>query len=109
MNSYISIVFILFFLLFSPALKYGVNAQTSSDAGCPFIRNYTPDEYDADPQNRSVIQDKRGVMYFGNTDGVLEYDGKNWRLIKVANNSAALSLTIDSSGIIYVGAFGEFG
>jgi serine phosphatase RsbU (regulator of sigma subunit) len=48
-------------------------------------------------------------MYFGNANGVLEYDGANWRMIPVSNNSLVRSIAIDSSGIVYVGAVGEFG
>ncbi|MBN1187658.1 MAG: SpoIIE family protein phosphatase [Bacteroidales bacterium] len=77
--------------------------------GIPFIRNYTKEEYGASEQNWSVIQDKRGVMYFGNTDdGVLEYDGVNWRKIPVFN-SIVRSFAIDDNGKVYVGGLGEFG
>lgn len=48
-------------------------------------------------------------MYFGNANGVLEYDGNKWRLISVSNNSVVRSIATDSSGIIYIGAVGEFG
>jgi serine phosphatase RsbU (regulator of sigma subunit) len=78
--------------------------------GIPFIRNYTPVETTGSEQNWAVVQDKRGVMYFGNNDdGVLEYDGVNWRSIPVTNNSIVRSLAIDSLGTVYVGAVGEFG
>lgn len=77
--------------------------------GIPFIRNYTPNEYGTSPENWTIAQDKRGVMYFGNASGVIEFDGNEWRLIPVSNNSLVRSIAIDSSGIIYVGAVGEFG
>ena len=43
-------------------------------AGSPYIRNYSAKEYNASAQNWAVVQDKRGVLYFGNTDGVLVFD-----------------------------------
>ncbi|MBA7528772.1 hypothetical protein ES705_20962 [subsurface metagenome] len=74
------------------------------------IKNYTPVETTGSEQNWAVVQDHRGVMYFGNNDdGVLEYDGVSWRSIPIANNSIVRSLAIDSLGTIYVGAQGEFG
>jgi serine phosphatase RsbU (regulator of sigma subunit)/ligand-binding sensor domain-containing protein len=73
------------------------------------IRNYTPKEYNGFTQNWDCVQDKRGVMYFGNSSNILEYDGKNWRKIPVAPGVAVRSLFIDSLGVIYVGAVGEFG
>lgn len=77
--------------------------------GTPFIRNYSPTEYGHSTDNWAIAQDKKGIMYFGNAEGVLEYDGLNWRLITVANGSIVRSIAIDTSGIIYVGAVGEFG
>lgn len=94
----------LFIVCSAPAL-FG----QSSEAGLPFIRNFTPKEYNANTQNWAVIQDKRGVMYFGNNKGVLEYDGVSWRLIPVNNNSIVRSLAINDEGVIFVGAVGEMG
>ena len=48
-------------------------------------------------------------MYFGNSNGVLEYDGINWRVIKTTNNTSIQSLDIDKDGKIYVGAQGDLG
>ncbi|MFH1321917.1 MAG: hypothetical protein ABII90_14855 [Bacteroidota bacterium] len=84
-------------------------AQPASNPGNPFIQNYTTEEYSGGPQNWAVLQDNRGVMYFGNGQGVLEFDGNNWNLIRMPNNSTVLSLARDSSGTIYVGAYQEFG
>ncbi|HLP61627.1 MAG TPA: hypothetical protein VK186_22495, partial [Candidatus Deferrimicrobium sp.] len=80
-----------------------------AETGSPFIRNYSPKEYNAHSQNWSVIQDNRGVMYFGNVDGVLEFDGVNWRLIRLPNFSMVRSLAIDKTGTVYVGGVGELG
>lgn len=77
--------------------------------GIPFIQNYSSKVYKQDPQNWSVCQDKRGIMYFGNTNGLLEYDGTNWRLLKVKNNSAVRTIDIGIDNKIYLGASGEFG
>ncbi len=77
--------------------------------GLPFVRNYSKREYDAKAQNWAIVQDRRGVMYIANGDGILEYDGVSWRRIPVANQSAVLSLAIDSAGSIHVGAKSDFG
>ncbi len=96
--------FILFYTFFG--LSSGLQAQM---LGKPFIKNYPPQIYQADIQNWAVVQDKRGILYFANDKGILEYDGKNWHLISTANNSAVRSLSIDEQGIIYVGASQDFG
>ncbi|HAN18172.1 MAG: hypothetical protein A2X13_07690 [Bacteroidetes bacterium GWC2_33_15] len=77
--------------------------------GIPFIQNFSKDDYNAHEQNWAVCADNRGVVYFGNHEGVIEYDGINWNTIPVTNNSTIRSLAVDSLGTIYVGAVGEFG
>ncbi len=99
-------IIVCLFCIFLTSPIY-VIAQTQE--GTPFIRNYSPKEYSASSGNWVIAQDQRGVMYFGNAEGVLEYDGNNWKLFPVANSSVVRSLAIDSSGIIYIGAVGEFG
>lgn len=77
--------------------------------GFPEIRNYSHTDYGAYSQNWAITQDNRGIMYIGNSDGVLEYDGATWRLIKLPNESVVRSLTVSYNNIIYVGGIGEFG
>lgn len=75
----------------------------------PYLKNYSPKLYEGGTDNWSVVQDKRGVMFFANAIGVLEYDGTRWRMYSVSNQSMTRSLAIDSKGRVYVGAVGEFG
>ena len=81
----------------------------AQDFGKPFVQNYSPKTYQADPQNWGVVQDNRGVMYFANDQGVSEYDGKKWQLIPTSNNSAVRSISKSQDGTIYVGGNGELG
>ncbi|MFH1320499.1 MAG: SpoIIE family protein phosphatase [Bacteroidota bacterium] len=88
----------------------GISWQESSiEKGYLPTLNYSPLEYNARPQNWAVVQDKRGIMYFGNNECILEFDGVKWRLIKTLEESTVRSLSIDDGGRIYVGALGEFG
>jgi len=97
-------------LLFSILLFSGVLLFAGRpELGLPFIRNFTPKDYGAAPQNWAVVQDSRGILYVANTEGVLEYDGVRWRKIRIPNGTAARALDIDASGRIYVGAIGEIG
>ena len=77
----------------------------------PPIENYSTNNYgkDRNPENYAIVQDKRGVMYFGNSNGVMEYDGKNWNFIEVVIGAYVYSISIDSSGVIYIGSNGDFG
>lgn len=93
----------LLFLSFSAASQF-------YKRGLPFITDYPPTQTGGSEQNWAVVQDRRGVMYFGNNDkGVLEYDGVRWRSIPVSNNSIVRSLAVDVNSTIYAGAVGEFG
>ena len=78
----------------------------SQETGRPYIRNFPPPEYRASQQNWAVTQDRRGIMYFGNNDGLLEFDGINWKLIKLP---IVRTIAIDSLGRIYVGLENDIG
>jgi len=90
-------------------LLQSINSFTQISEGNIPIRNYPYTEYNAHQENTAIVQGKRGVIYIGNNHGILEYDGFEWRLIPTQNRTSVLSLSIDSNGVIYAGAQGEFG
>ncbi len=98
-------------ILFILAVFFISFAQSQiNKLGVPYIENYTDEQYNAANQNWVVAQDNRGVLYFGNTASILEFDGTNWRQIFVTNRSAVFALAKDKTGKIYVGAKkGELG
>ena len=75
------------------------------------IVNYSPNDYGKEnsPQNWSIVQNKQGLIYSGNDNGVLEYDGAGWGFIPVINGKKVFSLALDSSNVIYAGTIGNFG
>ncbi|MEA4919041.1 triple tyrosine motif-containing protein [Proteiniphilum sp.] len=81
----------------------------------PFIPpayNYTTDHYNAGNQNWAIAQGNNGVIYFGNDNGMLSYDGVNWTLHYLPNNLSVKSIYVDihdNHERIYVGSFEEFG
>lgn len=74
----------------------------------PFIKNYDSKEYKADDENWDVDQDKEGIIYVANNDGVLQFDGKNWQLIPVNGRSARDILYSEKMGVL-VGTVNDFG
>ena len=81
-----------------------------AEEGRPLIRTYRPLEVGGGNQTWSILQDHRGVMYFGINTAVLEYDGATWNRIQVgATGGSVRSLDIDAAGRIYVGSVGTFG
>jgi ligand-binding sensor domain-containing protein/DNA-binding CsgD family transcriptional regulator len=78
--------------------------------GIAYVKNFTKSMYKCHPKNMAIAQDKKGIMYFGNGDGLLQFDGVNWNLLRMPNKSSVISLCIDpSNDRLYVGAQGEFG
>jgi len=64
---------------------------------------------EAGTQAFAIAEDRRGVLYFGNIGGVVEFDGVWWRLIKLRADSPAFSVTSLADGRIAVGGMDEFG
>lgn len=93
------LIIVLFQLTFA-------NAQ---ERGLLLSHYYSANTYQAATQNWGIVQDKRGVLYFANGAGVIEFDGKNWQFIEVGKGASVRSIAIDSNDRIYVGGYGEFG
>ncbi|MDE2317295.1 MAG: hypothetical protein KGK06_12885, partial [Xanthomonadaceae bacterium] len=85
-------------------------SASPSDAGLPYIRNFSPRDYGAAAQNWALAQDREGVVYVGNVDGyVLSYDGARWQRTPVPNGATVRSLALGADDRIYVGTVGDFG
>ncbi len=101
MNKYY-LVFILFLFPFF------IKSQINKD-GLPFVQIYTTDEYEAHGQNWAIVKDNKGVMYFANNYGLLQYNGSRWNLFENPHSPYIRSLEVDKKGIIYYGASSDFG
>ncbi len=80
---------------------------TSLYYGLPGIRNFSRTDYAGGIQNWSFCETDNGLLYFANTDGLLEFNGANWTVyqsIKAANRAVCAD-----GNRVYVGAYGEFG
>lgn len=98
------IYIILFALVFSTDLPAEI-----INIGIPYIHNYPKKEYKGGTQNWSIAQDQRGFMYFGNNDGLLQFDGVSWQLFRMPNSSVVRSVYISKNENIYIGAYNELG
>lgn len=72
------------------------------------IWNFTHIDYQAQQQNWSIGQSPEGFIYVGNSDGLLEYDGANWKLYPLPNGQPVRSVFCEGNRV-YVGGYGEFG
>lgn len=93
------------FLFFSFCFIFPVCSQEFT----PVVNQFSKADYNAANQNWAVGQSTDGVMYFGNNEGLLQFDGINWELYKMPQNKTVRSLLVASDHRIYTGSFEEFG
>ena len=77
------------------------------ETGLPSIRHYAM-PLTLSPDAWAIAQDADGVMYFGVSDRINEYDGATWRSVTADNGSVIRSLAA-ADGVIYVGGNAELG
>lgn len=106
MKYYISLFFVLFIALGT------VKTQTLNGDDLHFtprLTNFSGLDFKANEQFYDMVEGEDGILYFGNNDGVLIYDGERWQKIVLPNNSAATSLVKSNKGDIYAGGYNELG
>lgn len=101
----------ILFLIFTCALSLTAPLQAADmqNIGVPYVQNYTKRDYMAGNKNWSAVKDRNGVMYFGNSDGLLAFDGHYWNLYRLPNRQIVRAVATDNNGRIYTGGFSEFG
>jgi len=98
-------IFIMLPILF-PIITSGV----VKEIGVPTIQNFQRSEYNAGTQNWCAEQGSNGVMYFGNNNGLLRYDGRFWQLFPMPNGSNVRALHYsEEQKVLFAAAFNEFG
>jgi ligand-binding sensor domain-containing protein/DNA-binding CsgD family transcriptional regulator len=86
-----------------------VKADYIKSIGVPYVQNFPKSVYLSGNQNWAIAKDKNGIMYFGNAQGLLTYDGKYWQQYTMPNRQIVRAVATGYDGMIYTGSFGEFG
>lgn len=89
-----------------------INTQLYSqryNIGAPSITNFTPEAYNASPQNWDIKCTNNGLIYAANNDGLMVSDGLNWYLYPQPNRTIAWSFDFLDRNKIIVGGQDEFG
>ncbi|WP_375578812.1 ATP-binding protein [Marivirga tractuosa] len=73
------------------------------------MQHYSAKDYKAGISNWDMLQTEDGLLYFANLNGILRFDGKEWRYIKIAGGKFARNIHKDYRGRIFVGSNDEFG
>lgn len=90
--------------IFLPAALYSQNT-----IGLPDVINYTKQVYSAGLQNWDIKQDKNGIIYTANNEGLLSFDGKYWNTFALPNKTIVRAIEIGFDKKIYVGGQDEIG
>jgi len=77
--------------------------------GLPDIINYPKQIYNAGLQNWDIKQDKKGLVYFANNEGLLSFDGRYWIIYPLPNKTIVRSVEIGPDNRIYTGGQDEIG
>ncbi|TVP44969.1 MAG: hypothetical protein EA341_15820 [Mongoliibacter sp.] len=89
-----------------------LSAQSAlEEAGRLPISTYLPEKYKGAYQVWSAIQSEDGLMYFGTSNGLIEYDGVNWRNVFGENDSRnhVRYLAKDKKGRIFYAGTDAYG
>ncbi len=103
-----STIQILLFAL-SAVLLPEITLCQSVNLGNPPVLSFSKKAYKAGTQVWDITQDDNGVMWFGNNEGLLEFDGIHWRLHPLNNRTIVRSVRAGAGGQIFVGGQDEFG
>lgn len=91
------------------AILLPISGICQNSIGLPDVINYYKKTYTAGLQNWDIRQDKNGILYMANNEGLLSFDGKYWKLYPLPNHTIVRSVEIGSDNRIYVGGQDEFG
>jgi ligand-binding sensor domain-containing protein/DNA-binding CsgD family transcriptional regulator len=94
--------FFVFLLVFAKAIAQNTIAL-------PDIVNYSKQAYNAGPANWGICQDKKGIIYVANDEGLLTFDGSFWKKYSTASSGTIRALVPAPDGRIYIGSSGEIG
>lgn len=75
----------------------------------PYVRNFTPADYNAQNQNWSLAQSPKGWIYTGNNGTLLEFDGARWQSFLLPEKQTVRAVATGRNGEVFCGGFAEFG
>lgn len=84
-----------------------ISAASYAQSGNYFLSHFSSGDKQSDNICFDIVQDKRGVFYFATQAGVLQFDGRNWDVIRTSG--AVYSIDLTENGEIFVGGSKGFG
>ncbi|MDP2089427.1 MAG: LuxR C-terminal-related transcriptional regulator [Flavobacteriaceae bacterium] len=85
-----------------------LSVNNSFSQALPPIEKYTPESYAGGNQNWMVSQALNKYIYVANNEGLLEFNGAEWKIYPSPNKTIVRSVNVIGSKI-YTGSYMEFG
>ncbi len=73
------------------------------------VTNFSVSDYSAGTQNWRLLTSENGWLYAANNNGLLEYDGENWRVYGMYYGNLPRSIAKGQNGAIFIGGTNDFG
>lgn len=89
--------------------QYEMAYSQEINLGTPPVYNFSKQKFGAGTQTWDVSVDERGIIWFANNGGLLEFDGTHWRLHPLPNGTIVRSARTSNDGNVYVGGQDDFG
>jgi len=100
-TGYLLLSFLLLFAHRGPVLS-----QPDDPPGNPYIKTIYTRPFGIENNNLSIAQDSLGLIYIGNSHGLLQFDASHWQRISRQSNPV---LARGNDGTLYAGFYKDFG
>lgn len=97
MKSQVNYLFIVLVIILTFNLTFDLKAEND---GSFLVHNFDPGDYGGGSKIYSIVTNANGLMYAGDKDGIIEYDGENWD--KIVTGFPIHSLALDKNNIVFV-------
>jgi|GEM_PF-616690 len=77
--------------------------------GNPYVVNFTSEEYNAHNRNFDVVADENGNVFFANFEGLLYYNGAEFRVMHTPGISRVTTLLREDNGMLWIGGYNVMG
>ncbi|WP_371195550.1 response regulator [Glaciecola sp. SC05] len=104
LNDACGIVAFMLILIYSLLVHYNASATAANyeSVGNPLTKIYSAKEHGGHNQNWTSIQDEDGLIYVGHTQGISQWDGKQWTNLLTPQSTPVRSIT-KFKGDLYFG------
>jgi AraC family transcriptional regulator, chitin signaling transcriptional activator len=109
LSAYSPIMMALFLIMPLMAKGFLVEGDSIRIRGFQPVTHFVRNDFKSTPRIYGMCEDREGVLFFGNDEGVLIFDGETWKKVVLPNGSSVRSVFTSSDGRVYAGAYSEFG